>query len=163
MYCVVQCCAVLYIVVQCCTVLYSVIQKTVNSAHCTGCWNTIGTPVHCAVFITKQCDMHCQTVQSVVCNLRYTTTRVLHIIFLMKEYKYEYYSQKTYYTNMNIILFLTPWVMNMKRNIICKKYSQIYSKIQIYLNIWRTKLKKKFQVTATYQSEDCGYDIKTFF
>ena len=74
-------------------------------------------------------------------------------------------------TNMNIIrkrhiiwiqiwiLIWTPWVTNMNKNIIRNKYSQIYANIQIYLNI---KKIIKSKVTTTYQSEDCGYDIKTF-
>ena len=76
----------------------------------------------------------------------------------MNEYGYEYYSQKTYSTNMNSIL-----------DTLCHKYEKEYYVLRIFTNIFENLnifeyLKiNKFKVTATYQIDDCGQDIKTFF
>ena len=61
----------------------------------------------------------------------------------MNKDEYEYNSQKTYYTNTNMNIILDTNIF---------EYSNLFKYLKII----------KSQVTATYHSEDCGYDIKTF-
>ena len=78
----------------------------------------------------------------------------------MNKYEYEYFLQNTYSTNTNINIIL---------DILCHENEQeyylynIFSNIFKYLNEFEYLKLIKPQVTATYQSEDCGYDIKIFF
>ena len=70
----------------------------------------------------------------------------------MNKYKYEYYSQKTYYSNTN---------KNIIQHTLGHEYELEYYLEEIfkYLDIFEYLKIIKSQVTATYQS---GYDIKSF-
>ena len=75
----------------------------------------------------------------------------------MNKYKYEYYSQKHILQIEILILFLTPCVTNMNKNIIRKKKSCIYSNIRIYLNFLkslnhRLLLPTSFKIVERYQN-----------
>ena len=77
----------------------------------------------------------------------------------MNDYKYEYYSQKTYSMNKNMNIILDD---------LCHEYEKEYFFLKIFMNIFKysnifeyLKLIKP-KVTATYQSEDCAYEIKNF-
>ena len=77
----------------------------------------------------------------------------------MNEYKYEYYLQKTYNSNMNMNIILDTLGHEYESEYYLK---EIFTKIFKYLNIFEDLKIIKSQVTATYQVDYYGYDIKTF-
>ena len=72
---------------------------------------------------------------------------------MMNEYKYEYFLKKTYYTNTNMNII--PDTLGLKYE---EEYymSKIFANIFEYSNIFEYLKIIKSQVTATYQSKDCG-------